>query len=131
MFFQFDLVISQSIYACTLSLQSIYNQSTCYLQLFYCLLTDFMSFYSYFTIDVKLFLQLFGPDGLGRSGRAGRGPGQVGRGSGGLVRRVAGYGYCTVISQNGLNYTVDLRFLQLFYNCFTINLHVFFSCYIV
>ena len=62
------------------------------------LITAFKLFY-FFANNLKLFLQLFGPDGLGRSGRAGRGPGQVGRGSGGLVRRVAGYGYCTVISQ--------------------------------
>ncbi len=115
MFFQIDLVISQSIYACTVSLQLFYNQSTCCLQLFYCLLTEFRLFYSYFTINLKLFLQLFGPDGLGRSGRAGRGPGQVGRGSGGLVRRVSGYGYCTVISQ----IVLIVQLIYVFYSYFT------------
>ena len=85
MFFQFDLVISQSIYVCTVSLQLLYNQSTCCLQLFYGLLTEIGLFRSYFTTNLKFRLQLFGPDGLGMAGRAGRGPVQVGRGSGGLV----------------------------------------------
>ena len=62
MILQIGLVMSQSIYACTVILHLFYHQITCRLQLFYCLLIDF-------TIILQWVRRV-----------AGRGPGQAGRG---------------------------------------------------
>ena len=67
-------------------LHLFYNQFTCILQLFYCLLIDLQLCFNYFTVILKLFYNYF-YSYLDRTGRAGQGE-RVG----GRVRRVAGRG---------------------------------------
>ena len=99
-FFQTDLVISQSIYVCTVRLQLLYNQSTCCLKLFYCLLTEFRLFHTYFTLNFSFVF--FTVVWTGRAGQGG--PGGSGAESGGS--RVVGsfYSYFKVIQKYVYSY---------------------------
>ena len=73
------LVLSQSIYACTVVLQSVCNQFTCILQLLYCLI-DFTVSLLLFCSCFRIIFTVMWTGRTGQVGRAGRGPGQAGRG---------------------------------------------------